>query len=200
MTDTTNPRAEFDKALAAMRHTKRDDSTVRVTLATVACAEALALLVDAHLPQPEPEPEPDPRESLPDGTPVGHGWVVSWSAGRLHKPGGLGRFTRWLAATDDWGAEGFWRESDLADPRPATVGDLRRVGVPAAEWPDITAPEPTPEPEPEPPVGSVVLDRDGIAWQQVYEGWESAPYALTLQWADLHRKHGTPTVIHRAEP
>lgn len=150
MTDKTTPRARLDDALEEMRSTLGSSSQpVRLTAeATVACAEALSLLVDAHLaavkpkPKPQPEPEPDARESLPDDTPVGHGWVVG---GRdLFKPDGNGRLTWWLEDEANWGVS-RWEKRILPAIRPATVGDLRRVGVPLTEWPDITAPEPEPE-------------------------------------------------------
>ena len=151
MTDETNPRAEFDKALEAMRRAKEGygDLADTTMAALVACAEALSLLVDAHLatpaPESDPEPEPDPRESLPDDTPVGHGWVMGWGGEALFKPDGNGRLTSWLEGLRQWEARGIWRESGRPGVRPATVGDLRRVGLPVTEWPDITSPEPEAE-------------------------------------------------------
>ena len=147
MTDMTNPRAALDEALVAMRSMRyAAGSSERITMrATVACAEALALLVDVHMPAaPEPEPKPDPREDLPDDTPVGHGWVMARHDLHLFKPEGRGHFTRWWHERDKWATPGYWRESQLSDTRPATVGDLRRLGVPVSEWPDITAPDPEP--------------------------------------------------------
>lgn len=144
MNDTTNPRARLDEALEEMRSTLGSSSQpVRLTAeAVVACAEALSLLVGAHLP----EPEPDPREDLPDDTPVGHGWVMAWYGSGLFKPYGNGRFTGWREESRTWGVEGNWHKPAIYHTRPATVGDLRRVGVPVTEWPDITAPEPEPVP------------------------------------------------------
>ena len=88
MTDTTNPRARLDEALGEMRRANNSANSIEHTTmaAAVACAEALALLVDAHLPAPAPEPEPDPREDLPDDTPVGHGWVIARDSEDLYKP------------------------------------------------------------------------------------------------------------------
>ena len=149
MTDKTNPRVELDAALEAMRDTgsSRAENADRITLAAVvACAEALSLLVDAHLAavKPKRKPEPDPRESLPDDTPVGHGWVMARGEGVLLKLEGNGLFTWWHRGARKWGSPGIWCESDMPHARPATVGDLRRVGLPVTEWPDITAPEPEP--------------------------------------------------------
>ena len=89
-----------------------------------------------------PEPEPDPREGLPDDTPVGHGWVVSKHVFFLYKPDGRGGVRHWKEGSREWGGWTEWREAYLPNVRPATVGDLRRVGLPLTEWPDITAPEP----------------------------------------------------------
>lgn len=109
-------------------------------------------LIDGIVERAEPEevtPESDERESLPDDTPVGHGWVVDEDGYDLFKPHSQGRFTRWWNEPNGWGIPGSWCESELNHLRPATVGDLRRVGLPITEWPDITAPEPKPEVEPE---------------------------------------------------
>ena len=197
MTDKTNPRADLDAALVAMRDTggSRAENADRITLAAVvACAEALSLLVDALAPMP---PEPDPRESLPDETPVGHGWVTALEDSDLFKPNSNGQFTWWLDNVSEWANSGNWEEWNLYDARPATVGDLRRVGLPITEWPDITASEPEPV---EPPVGSVALDRDGISRQRHEDGgWVGARTINCLTWAELHRKYSPVTVIHRAE-
>lgn len=209
MTDMTNPRARLDAALAAVRRGyDLGAPTERLTMeATVACAEALSLLVDAHLaavkpkrkpdPAPDPETEPDPREDLSDDTPVGHGWITSWEVPALFKPYGKGRFTKWMGRDREWGSPGVWRESHLSDVRPATVGDLRRVGLPVAEWPDITAPEPESD---EPPVGSFALDRNGDACFRTVDGWIRARSGWSLGWATLQELRGPVTVVHRAEP
>ena len=217
MTDKTNPRAELDAALAGVRRGyDLGEPTERIAMeATVVCMEALSLLVDAQLaavkpkrkpePEPDPEPDPDPRESLPDDTPVGHGWVTARRdrVRDLFKPEGRGgRFTWWLDRHHGWGQEAQWRESDLPDTRPATVGDLRRVGLPVTEWPDVTAPETEPksEPEPmpvEPPEWSVVLV-GADAWQRVGDRWHVAGVEMGVEWADLCRTHA-PTVIYTPE-
>lgn len=91
----------------------------------------------------------DERASLPDDTPVGHGWITALEDSDLFKPNSNGHFTWWMDNVSEWGNSGNWEEWNLYDARPATVGDLRRVGLPIAEWPDITTPEPKPEVEPE---------------------------------------------------
>lgn len=198
MTDTTNPRARLDAALEDMRHTKsRAGHPERITMqAMAACAEALSLLVDAQLaqtaPEPEPEPEPDSREDMPDDTPVGHGWVMGWGGARLFKPHDCGGFTWWLG--HEWGVHAHWRKSGLPDPRPATVGDLRRMGVPVTEWPDIAEPEAEPV---EPPEGSVVLV-GGIAYQRIINYWYEAGEETACTWDDLCVRN-EPTVIYTRE-
>lgn len=187
MADTMNPRTRLDEALAEMRDANDGPGSHEhiTSAATVVCAEALSLLVDAHpaAPAPEPEPEPDPREDrpistlealsllarippatddeiaavgraaarlptklkdLPDNVPVGHGWVMAWYGSGLFKPYGNGRFKGWREESRTWGVEGNWHKPAIYHTRPATVGDLRRVGLPVGEWPDITTPEPEP--------------------------------------------------------
>lgn len=59
--------------------------------------------------------------------------------------------------------------------------------------------------DPEPFVGSVVLDRDGLAWQRAAiefgdQPWWAASDDPDLSWAQLDDQHGPLTVIHKAEP
>ena len=197
MTDTTNPRARLDAALEERLRIAVMNAASLAMAATASCEEVLSLLVDAQLAavKPKPEPEPAPREDLQDETPVGHGWVTvkGWSGEDVLKPRCRGRFTRWLDQAGEWGAPGAWRESQLSEVRPATVGDLRRVGVPTSEWPDITAPELPPEP---PLDESVVLVKGDAYQRHNYGDWfgvldEHSPRT----WAELCRL-GTPTVIY----
>lgn len=99
--------------------------------------EALMLMVEEEVAKARHEPEPEPiRPDLPpDDTPVGHGLVVD--EGDLFRHEGGGWFTFWLSSLSKWGSSGAWREEELTNAQPATVGDLRRVGLPISEWPGI---------------------------------------------------------------
>ena len=62
-----------------------------------------------------------------------------------------------------------------------------------------------PAPDPEPPIGSVVLDQDGDAWQRTVgdqsggSWWASWPYPSEITWDRLSKAAGPLRVIYAPE-